>query len=74
MKRIAILALVLTLVGTGVSFGQQVQQVRQVRPQATRTYRSYSVAPSTRVRDRRATDATWRHADAKPSGQFHSGR
>jgi hypothetical protein len=71
MKRIAILALVLTVVGTGVSFGQQ---VRQVRPQATRTYRSYSVAPSTRVRDRRATDATWRHADAKPSGQFHSGR
>ena len=71
MKRIAILVLVLTVVGTGVSFGQQ---VRQVRPQATRSYRSYSVAPSTRVRDRRATDATWRHADAKPSGQFHSGR
>jgi hypothetical protein len=71
MKRIAILVLVLAVVGTGVSFGQQ---VRQVRPQANRSYRSYSVAPSTRVRDRRATDATWRHADAKPSGQFHSGR
>jgi hypothetical protein len=69
MKRIAICMLVLTVVGAGVSYGQQ---VRQVRPQSTRTYRSYSVAPSARTRVK--NEATWRHADAKPRGDFHSGR
>jgi len=71
MKRIAICVLVLTVVGAGVSYGQQ---VRQVRPQATRSYRSYSVTPAARARTKLATDATWRHAEAKPSGQFHTGR
>ena len=48
------------------------------RPQTTRSYRSYSVNPSTRgttaQRSRLANDATWRHAEAKPAGQYHSGR
>lgn len=74
MKRIALVMFAVAVVGAGVSYGQQ---VRQVRPQTTRSYRSYSVAPAARVtpqRARLASEATWRHADAKPAGQFHSGR
>ena len=81
MKRFAMLMVAATMVGTGVSFAQQAQQTpqaaqaAQARPQVTRSYRSYSVNPATRARrshlDR---DSTWRHADAKPSGQFHTGR
>lgn len=75
MKRHAMLVLVATVVGAGVA---SAQQAVPPRPQTTRSYRSYSVNPSTRgttaSRGRQAGDATWRHADAKPTGQFHGGR
>lgn len=74
MKRLAMLVMVAAVVGTGVAFAQQPVQPR---PQTTRSYRSYSVSPSTRgstQRARGASEATWRQADAKPTGQFHSGR
>jgi hypothetical protein len=75
MKRLAMLAVAAVVVGTGISYAQQ---PAQPRPQTTRSYRSYSVSPSTRgtasQRSRAAGEATWRHADAKPQGQFHSGR
>ena len=75
MKRFVMLVLVATAVGSGVA---QAQQAAQPRPQATRSYRSYSVSPATRgsapPRTRQASDATWRHAEAKPTGQFHGGR
>ena len=75
MKRFVMLLVVAAVIGTGVAFAQQ---AAQPRPQTTRSYRSYSVSPSTRgnaaQRSREASDATWRHADAKPTGQFHSGR
>ncbi|MBU6223173.1 MAG: hypothetical protein KGR24_10565 [Planctomycetes bacterium] len=75
MKRLAMLVVAVAVVGMGVSFAQQPVQPR---PQTTRSYRSYSVSPSTRgnsaQRSRLANDATWRHAEAKPQGQYHSGR
>lgn len=75
MKRFAMLVVAVAVAGTGISFAQQSVQPR---PPTTRSYRSYSVAPSTRgssaQRSRSANDATWRHADAKPQGQYHSGR
>jgi hypothetical protein len=81
MKRFAMLVVAVSVVGMGVSFAHQsVQPVQSVqpRPQTTRSYRSYSVSPSTRgnsaQRTRLTNDATWRHAEAKPAGQYHSGR
>ncbi|MEI6659333.1 MAG: hypothetical protein WCO76_12460 [Planctomycetota bacterium] len=78
MKRFAMLVVAVAVVGMGVSFAQQSVQPVQPRPQTTRSYRSYSVNPSTRgttaQRSRLANDATWRHAEAKPAGQYHSGR
>jgi hypothetical protein len=78
MKRFAMLVVAVAVVGTGVSFAQQAVQPVQPRPQTTRSYRSYSVSPSTRgntaQRSRLTNDATWRHAEAKPAGQYHSGR
>ena len=75
MSRLAMLVVVVAVVGTGVAFAQQPVAPR---PQTTRSYRSYSVSPSTRVpaaqRTRAASDATWRHAESKPTGQFHGGR
>jgi hypothetical protein len=75
MKRFAMVVVAAAVVGASVSFAQQSVQPR---PQSTRSYRSYSVAPSTRgntaQRSRQGSDATWRHADAKPQGQFHGGR
>ena len=75
MKRFAMLVVAVAVVGMGVSFAQQ---PAQPRPQTTRSYRSYSVSPSTRgntaQRSRLTNDATWRHAEAKPAGQYHSGR
>jgi hypothetical protein len=75
MKRLAMLVVAVAVVGMGIS---SAQQPVQPRPQTTRSYRSYSVSPSTRgtaaQRSRAATEATWRHADAKPQGQYHSGR
>jgi hypothetical protein len=75
MKRFALLVVAVAVVGAGISFAQQPVQPR---PQTTRSYRSYSVAPSTRgisaQRSRLANDATWRHAEAKPQGKYHSGR
>lgn len=75
MKRFVMLVVAVAVVGAGVSFAQQ---AAQPRPQATRSYRSYSVSPTPRAnaagRARLQQDATWRHADAKASGQFHSGR
>jgi hypothetical protein len=78
MKRFAMLVVAVAGVGMGVSVAQQSAQPVQPRPQTTRSYRSYSVNPSTRgttaQRSRLANDATWRHAEAKPAGQYHSGR
>jgi hypothetical protein len=78
MKRFAMLVVAVAVVGMGVSLAQQSVQPVQPRPQTTRSYRSYSVNPSTRgttaQRSRLANDATWRHAEAKPAGQYHSGR
>lgn len=74
MKRLAMFIVAAAVIGMGVSHAQQRVQSR---PQTTRSYRSYSVSPSTRgsvQRARGASEATWRHADAKPTGQFHSGR
>lgn len=75
MKRLAMLVMVAAVVGTGVAFAQQPVQPR---PQTTRSYRSYSVSPTSRgtttQRPRLTNDATWRHAEAKPTGQFHGGR
>jgi len=75
MKRLAMLVVAAVVVGSGISYAQQ---PAQPRPQTTRSYRSYSVSPSTRgtsaQRSRPASEATWRHADAKPQGQFHTGR
>lgn len=74
MKRLAMLMVVVTVVGTGVAFAQQPVQPR---PQVTRSYRSYSVSPAMRPtaqRTRAASDATWRHADSKAAGHFSGGR
>jgi len=43
--------------------------------QPTRTYRSYSVSPSTTrastAAQRRSRLPTWKNAEAKPTGQYH---
>jgi hypothetical protein len=78
MKRFAMLVVAVAVVGMGVSFAQQSVQPVQPRPQTTRSYRSYSVNPSTRgnsvQRTRESNNATWRNGAAKPQGQYHSGR
>ena len=75
MKRFAMLVVAVAVVGMGLSFAQQPVQPR---PQTTRSYRSYSVNPSSRgnsvQRSRESNNATWRNAAAKPQGQYHSGR
>jgi hypothetical protein len=83
------LAVVLVTGFAATSMAQQVvvqpqprvaPQVQQVRPQVTRSYRSYSVSPSTELRGssqysrRHSGHATWRHGDSKAKGQYHSGR
>jgi hypothetical protein len=71
----AMMALALMIVGVA-----QAQQpvVREVRPQTTRSYRSYSVTPAPRGDVRRTNEhdahATWRHADSKAQGRYHTGR
>lgn len=86
MKRIAFCVAVLTGIGIGMAYGEEASPVKpqaesravtQAKPQVTRTYRRYSVAPSNRAAmrpSRHASHATWRHADSKAAGQFHSGR
>ena len=48
-------------------------QSRSTQP--TRTYRSYSVSPSTTRQStgaqRRSRLPTWKNAEAKPTGQYH---
>ena len=48
-------------------------QSRSTQP--TRTYRSYSVSPSTTrqstAAQRRSRLPTWKNAEAKPTGQYH---
>ncbi len=82
MTRSLMLFIVVVAAFAGVAQAQQAQQaqqaVRQPVPQATRSYRSYSVAPAPRGDVRRgsphASEATWRHANAKAAGHFGSGR
>jgi hypothetical protein len=78
MKRLAMLVAAVVVVGMGASFAQQPVQPVQPRPQTTRSYRSYSVSPSTRgnsvQRTRESSNATWRNGAAKSQGQYHSGR
>lgn len=80
MTRTMMLMAVLVIGLTSVATAQQV--VRQAAPQAaprtTRSYRSYSVTPAPRGDVRRdgrhATEATWRHANAKAAGHYSAGR
>jgi hypothetical protein len=86
---LAVVAAVLVAGFTATAMAQQAvvepqprvaPQVQQVRPQVTRSYRSYSVSPSTepagssRYSKRHSGHATWRHGDSKARGQYHSGR
>lgn len=88
MKRFAVVVFVLSVIGAGMVYGEggtppqaQAPTVAKAeapaQPRVTRTYRSYSVAPSARTgvrHSQHASHATWRHADSKAGGQFHSGR
>jgi hypothetical protein len=94
MNRLKVLVVLFVVLGTTSLFGQQVQDakpsdtpksVEEAKPTAEespkpvrRTYRSYSVSPSTRTtmssRGYHASHATWRHSDSKATGQFRSGR
>jgi hypothetical protein len=79
-------AVIVAVVGLGrpeVTVAQQVavpsgQPARVVQP--TRSYRSYSVNPANRSRGEvrrvgpHSNEATWRHAGAKPYGDYRSGR
>lgn len=49
-----------------------VAPARTVQP--SRSYRSYSVAPRGNESRRSAGEATWRHANSKAEGRFHTGR
>lgn len=73
MRRFIMAVAVLGFAAVGAADAQQVV-VRQPRPQATRSYRSYSVTPSARAAVRRGSEATWRHADSKANGHYHGGR
>jgi len=80
MKRTLVIALALAATSAGTAFAQQAVApqgtVRAVQP--TRSYRSYSVRPSNvrnvRPADKHGSDASWRHADAKAEGHYHTGR
>lgn len=76
MTRTMTLMAVVVIGLAGAAAGQQV--VQQSAPRTTRSYRSYSVTPAPRGDVRRdgrhATDATWRHANAKAAGHYSSGR
>ena len=94
MNGLKMLVVLFVVLGMTTVFGQQVQEakpsdttksVEATKPTqdvaqrpARRTYRSYSVSPSTRSamysRGYHASHATWRHADSKATGQFRSGR
>lgn len=74
-------ALMVTMVVVAAALAGVAQAQQAVRPatqQATRSYRSYSVTPASRgdVRrsSRHASEATWRHANAKAAGHYGSGR
>ena len=76
MARAFTVTMALALLVVGVAQAQQ-PVVREVRAQPTRTYRSYSVTPQQRgVRRMGVHDAhaTWRHADSKAHGHFHTGK
>ena len=76
MTRTMMLMAVLVIGLTSVATAQQV--VQQAAPRTTRSYRSYSVTPAPRGDVRRdgrhATEATWRHANAKAAGHYSAGR
>lgn len=86
MTRSLMLTLALVLLAAGTATAQQVataqpQSVRVAQP--TRSYRSYSVTPSTasgatmgdvRPTGRHAGEASWRHATAKAAGHYNGGR
>lgn len=80
MARAFKVTMALALVALSVAGVAQAQQqvVREVRPPATRSYRSYSVTPAPRGDVRRTNEhgshATWRHADSKAQGKFSTGR
>lgn len=87
MKRsdmlITTMAIAIGLCCSVVSVAQQVvtpsaQPARVAQP--VRSYRSYSVSPSNVPRGEvrrngpHGSEATWRHAGAKPAGHYGSGR
>lgn len=76
MTRTMTLMSVVVIGLAGVAAAQQV--VQPPAPRTTRSYRSYSVTPTPRRDVRRdgrhATDATWRHANAKAAGHYGAGR
>jgi hypothetical protein len=94
MNGLKMLVVLFVVLGTTTVFGHQVQEAKpsdtaksveatkptqDVAPRPVRrTYRSYSVSPSTQramsSRGYHASHATWRHADSKATGQFRSGR
>lgn len=86
MTRSFMLMVILVLSVAGTAMAQQVTPVqpRAARvPQPTRSYRSYSVAPSSqpsatmgdvRPSGRHAGEASWRHATAKAAGHYNGGR
>jgi len=81
--------MLLVVVAASVAGTAMAQQATAVQPQparatqSTRSYRSYSVAPSTqtaatmgdvRPTGRHSGEASWRHATAKAAGHYNSGR
>lgn len=78
------LALVLSVAGSAMAQQVTVGQPQAARvPQPTRSYRSYSIAPSApqaatmgdvRPTGRHAGEASWRHATAKAAGHYNGGR
>ena len=76
MSRFLVSMAVALVALAGSAEAQQV--VRQPAARPTRSYRSYSVAPAPRgdvsPGSRHASEATWRHAGAKPSGHYGAGR
>jgi hypothetical protein len=80
MNGLKMLVVLFVVLGTTTVFGHQVQEAKpsDTAKSVRRTYRSYSVSPSTQramsSRGYHASHATWRHADSKATGQFRSGR
>jgi len=78
------LAVVVSMAGTTMAQQVVVVQPQSVRvTQPTRSYRSYSIAPSApsaatmgdvRPTGRHAGEASWRHATAKAAGHYNGGR